>query len=168
MGRRGAAGSASSAGSLVGSTPGSTAAGARLPIDDSLFFKLVRLVNLTARPFVESLAKAHHQSLNEWRSMLVLASHPGVAAREVADHTGLDKMSVSRALAALDRDGRLVKSADPLDARRTQLWLSAEGLALFETIALPAAHREAQLYAALSAEELAQMHALVDRLVRQM
>ncbi|MFM2398261.1 MAG: hypothetical protein RL341_418, partial [Pseudomonadota bacterium] len=26
-------------------------AGSRLPIDDSLFFKLVRLINLTARPF---------------------------------------------------------------------------------------------------------------------
>jgi DNA-binding MarR family transcriptional regulator len=136
----------------------------RLPIDDSLFFKLVRLVNLTARPFVETLARTHHLSLNEWRAMLVLASHPGVAAREVADHTGLDKMSVSRALAALDRQGRLVKAPDPADARRTQLWLSADGQALFETIARPAVQREAQLYAPLTAEELAQMHSLVDRL----
>ena len=29
-----------------------------LPIDDSIFFKLVRVVNLTARPFVESIGRA--------------------------------------------------------------------------------------------------------------
>ena len=69
----------------------------RLPIDDSIFFRLVRVVNLTARPFSESIGKAHRLSLNEWRVLLVLANHAGVAASDVATLTGLDKMSVSRA-----------------------------------------------------------------------
>ena len=56
---------------------------AALPVDSSLFFKLVRVVNLTARPFVETLARTHQLSLNEWRVMVVLASHPGVAASDV-------------------------------------------------------------------------------------
>ena len=83
------------------------ASGPRLLADDSLFFKLVRVVNLTARPFVETLSRQHQLSLNEWRVMVVLASHPGVAAHEVAEITGLDKMSVSRALAALERRRRV-------------------------------------------------------------
>jgi len=137
----------------------------RLPIDDSLFFKLVRVVNLTARPFVETLSREHRLSLNEWRAMVVLASHPGVAAHEVADHTGLDKMSVSRALAALDRSGRLQRETDPADARRRRLWLSDSGQTLFQTIGRLAAEREVQLFAGISAAEQARVMATIDKLI---
>jgi DNA-binding MarR family transcriptional regulator len=137
---------------------------ARLPIDDSLFFKLVRLVNLTARPFVETLAKSHQLSLNEWRVMVVLASHPGVAAHEVADATGLDKMSVSRAIAALARHRRLQCRADATDARRTLLQLNVAGQKLYEAIGTLAAQREAQLFAGVGSADISQLAALVDRL----
>ena len=142
-----------------------TGADRRLPIDGSLFFKLVRVVNLTARPFVETLSKTHQLSLNEWRAMVVLASHPGVAAREIAEHTGLDKMSVSRAVAALDRRGRIRKEPHPTDARRTRLWLSAPGRKLFETIGSLAAVREQQLFGGIGAAELAAMDKTLDRLI---
>lgn len=136
-----------------------------LPVDHSLFFKLVRLVNLTARPFVEQLSRPHRLTLNEWRAMVVLASHPGVAAREIAGHTGLDKMSVSRAVAGLEREGRIRREPDPADARRTRLWLSDAGQALYLEIGESGAQREQQLFAGTSAAEQAQMHAIVDRLL---
>lgn len=141
------------------------AAAATLPVDHSLFFKLVRLVNLTARPFVEQLSRPHHLSLNEWRAMVVLASHPGVAAREIADHTGLDKMSVSRAVAGLERQGRLRREPDPDDARRSCLWLSEAGQALYLTIGASGARREQQLFAGTSEAERAQLERIVDRLI---
>lgn len=142
--------------------------GAALPTDHSLFFKLVRLVNLTARPFVEQLSRPHRLTLNEWRTMLVLASHPGVAAREVADHTGLDKMSVSRALTGLAREGRVERAPDPADARRMRLWLSPAGLALFRTIGQSGMQRERTLFAGIAADEQAQLHATVDRLLERL
>lgn len=135
-----------------------------LPIDDSLFFKLVRLVNLTARPFVETLAAAHQLSLNEWRVMVVLASRPDVAAHEVADATGLDKMSVSRALAALARQRRIERHADAADARRTLLRLNAAGRRLYEALGALAAQREAQLFRGFGRTEREQLAVLVDRL----
>ena len=135
-----------------------------LPIDDSLFFKLVRLVNLTARPFVETLAAAHQLSLNEWRVMVVLASRPDVAAHEVADATGLDKMSVSRALAALARHHRVERHADATDARRTLLSLNVAGRRIFESLGALAAQREAQLFRGFGRAERVQLTALVDRL----
>jgi DNA-binding MarR family transcriptional regulator len=136
-----------------------------LPVDNSLFFKLVRVVNLTARPFVETLARTHQLSLNEWRVMVVLASHPGVAASELALATGLDKMSISRAIAALSRHGRIVKNADAADARRTLLRLSADGLQVFQTIGERAKHREAQLFRGIDQAELAQLDRLVEKLL---
>lgn len=139
---------------------------AALPIDSSLFFKLVRVVNLTARPFVETLSKTHALSLNEWRVMVVLASHPGVAARDLADMTGLDKMSISRAIAALSRHQRLRKRTDALDARRTLLWLNAAGMRLFETLGALATARESQLFAGLDRDDFDQMGRTIDKLIR--
>lgn len=138
---------------------------AALPVDSSLFFKLVRVVNLTARPFVETLARTHQLSLNEWRVMVVLASHPGVAASDLALATGLDKMSISRAIAALSRHGRIVKNADAADARRTLLCLSADGQGVFQTIGERAKQREAQLFGGIDGAELAQLDRLVEKLL---
>lgn len=137
---------------------------AGLPIDSSLFFKLARVVNLTARPFVETLARTHQLSLNEWRVMVVVASHPGVAATDVVDATGLDKMSVSRAIAALVRRHRLGKWPDPQDRRRSQLALTAAGLDLYRLIGTRAQRREAQLFGGVGAAEQARFGATLDRL----
>ena len=136
-----------------------------LPVDSSLFFKLVRVVNLTARPFVETLARTHQLSLNEWRVMVVLASHPGVAASDLALSTGLDKMSISRAIAALSRHGRIIKAADAVDGRRTLLRLSAAGARVFKTIGERAKAHEAQLFGGIAAAELAQLDRLIDKLL---
>jgi DNA-binding MarR family transcriptional regulator len=138
---------------------------ARLPHDGELFFKLVRVVNLTARPFVETLARQHRLSLAEWRVMIVLASHPGSAAHEIAELIGLDKMSISRAIAGLDRQRRLVKRIDPADARRTLLELSAAGRQLYEAVGAAGRLRELQLFAGLDAADKAQLERLVDRLI---
>jgi DNA-binding MarR family transcriptional regulator len=136
-----------------------------LPVDSSLFFKLVRVVNLTARPFIETLARTHQLSLNEWRVMVVLASHPGVAASDLALSTGLDKMSISRAIAALSRHDRISKKADAQDGRRTLLWLNAAGMRVFQTIGEHAKAREALLFGGIDAAELDQLDRLVDQLL---
>lgn len=145
--------------------PAAGAATATLPMDDSIFFKLVRVVNLTARPFVETLGKQHRLSLNEWRVMLVLASHPGAAAQEVALHTGLDKMTVSRSIASLTRSGRVLRRDDPGDKRRGLLALSASGRRVYQRIGVGGKAREAQLFAAVSAAEQAQLGRTLDRLI---
>jgi DNA-binding MarR family transcriptional regulator len=134
-------------------------------MDSSVFFKLVRVVNLTVRPFSESIGKAHHLSLNEWRVLLVLANHPGVAASEVTALTGLDKMSVSRALAALAGRGWLVRKVDAADKRRMLLRLSAEGERLYERIGVPAKERERRLFRGIGDGEQERLARTLDRLI---
>jgi len=136
-----------------------------LPVDDSIFFKLVRVVNLTARPFSESIGKAHHLSLNEWRVLLVLANHPRVVGSEVAALTGLDKMTVSRAIAALERRGRVVRKVDVTDRRRMLLRLSAAGERLYERIGLPAKARERSLFRGIGDADQERLGRLLDRLI---
>ena len=139
-----------------------------LALDSSVFFKLVRVVNLTARPFSESIGQAHHLSLNDWRVLLVLANHPGVAASEVTALTGLDKMTVSRALAALGRRGRVVRKVDAADKRRMLLRLSAEGERLYERIGTPAKQRERALFAGMDDAQQAQLGRTLDRLIENL
>ena len=139
--------------------------GKTLPLDSSLFFKLVRVVNLTARPFQAGMGKAHQLTLNEWRVMVVLASHPGSAATDVADATGLDKMSVSRALSGLGRLDRVVLKSDSNDQRRSQVYLSAAGRKLFARIGGHAIQREAELFNGVPAQELQAMGNTLDKLV---
>jgi DNA-binding MarR family transcriptional regulator len=136
-----------------------------LPMDDSIFFKLVRIVNLTARPFAESIGRANRLSLTEWRVMIVLASHPGIAAQEVALHTGLDKMSVSRALAGLARYGRIVRRDDPADKRRVRLTLSAAGERVYERIGVSGKAREVALFSPIGAAEQARFGRTLDKLI---
>jgi DNA-binding MarR family transcriptional regulator len=136
-----------------------------LPLDSSLFFKLVRVVNLTARPFQAGMGKAHQLTLNEWRAMVVLASHPGSAATDIAEATGLDKMSVSRALAGLARLDRVTLKNDAQDQRRSHVYLSKAGRKLFEEIGCHAMEREAELFNGVSSLELKAMGDTLDKLV---
>jgi len=132
---------------------------------DPLFFKLVRVVNLTARPFHERVGREHQLTLNEWRTMAVLGAQPGMTATQVADQTGLDKMAVSRALSGLKRHRRLQCRDDPTDQRRSRLYLTAAGKALHETVGALGREREAALFAGVDAEELARLGATLDKLI---
>ncbi len=134
-------------------------------LDDSVFFWLVRVVNLTARPFNEGIGRRHGLSLSDWRVMTVVGSHPGTTASEVCARTGMDKMSVSRAIAALARKRRVSRKPDPHDGRRTLLELSSSGQRLFDEIAAGARVREQQLFGRISLQDQAHLGALLDRLI---
>jgi DNA-binding MarR family transcriptional regulator len=134
-------------------------------LDESLFFKLVRVVNLTARPFNEGIGRRHDLSLNDWRVMMVLGSHPGTTASDVCQRSGMDKMSVSRAIAALARRRRVLRKPDPADGRRTRVWLSSAGQRVFDELSVSARARERQVFRGVGAPEQARLGATLDRLI---
>jgi DNA-binding MarR family transcriptional regulator len=143
-----------------------TPATARSKIDDSsVLFKLIRLVNLAARPFQEHVGQQFQLSLNEWRVMLVLDSHPGCTATAVVDYSGLDKMSVSRALANLVKAARVQRVIDKSDARRALVRLTAKGKVLFDVIADTAAEREEVIFSGLTTTEVTKLTLTVDKLI---
>jgi DNA-binding MarR family transcriptional regulator len=83
----------------------------------------------------------------------------------VVARTGMDKMSVSRAIASLARQQRVLRKPDPADGRRTLLRLSATGQRLFEALSISAWARERQLFGSVSEADQAQLAAILDRLV---
>jgi len=134
------------------------------PHDSTLLFAMVRLVNLAARPFQEGIGRRHRLGLSEWRTLAVLAGHPNVAAIEIAQRTGLDKMSVSRALASLEAAGRISRRPDPADGRRALATLTPAGRQLYRLLRGQAQAREAVVTATLSEAERKRLTAMLERM----
>ena len=137
-----------------------------LDVHRSPVFRLLLLVNLTARPFASLFERRHQLSLVEWRTMLTLAAEPDLPAAAVADRLGLDKMAVSRAVAGLERRGRVRRLPDPADGRRALLALTDAGWALYRLIAPFGRDRENALLAELDEAERVQLDRILGKLIR--
>ncbi len=136
-------------------------------LEHSTFFKMLLLVNLTARPFERLYEKGYDIRLAEWRVVLALAGRPGLTASELADLLALDKMAVSRATHRLEQLDRVARVVDHADHRRSHLTLTEKGWELYRRIAPAGRAREALLLQPLSALELATLDAILDRLLAQ-
>ena len=100
---------------------------ARLSVDHDLVFRLLRLVNLIAKPFFSEHASRYHLSINDWRVMAALAAGGKLAASDICQQTGMHPMNVSRSVAHLARLGRVRRGVDPRDRRRNLLCLTPAG-----------------------------------------
>ena len=132
---------------------------------DSPAFKFIVAASLLARPFVENVGLARDLTLPEWRSIVVLHARGELSNSEVADLTGLDAMSVSRALDRLNRNGRVVRTRDPQDGRRQLNRLTASGRSIYRTIVKAARLRQDVMVRQLSEKEIRQFDDMLDRIV---
>lgn len=130
------------------------------------FFKFVLLVNLVARPFAGLHERTHGIRLTEWRVLRALAFAPGpTSAGLVGEALGLDKMAASRAVRALQAQGRLRRRPDPTDGRRIAVEITRKGRDLVAQIEPSGRAREAALLEVLTETERATLDALMDRLI---
>lgn len=136
--------------------------------DRALIYRLLRLVNLLSRPFQERFGTRYDLSLTEWRVMMALAARPGTTATEISDWSGLHVMNVSRSVARLVRQGRVLRAVDPADRRRSLLRLSRRGQTLFALIAPSAQAREEMVRTVLSDGEAAGLRVMIDRLIEHL
>lgn len=136
--------------------------------EGALVHRLLRLVNLLAKPFQERFGTRYQLSLAEWRIMMALAAHPGATATELSDWTGLHVMNVSRSVGRLARMNRVLRETDREDRRRSLLRLSRSGEALYRRIAPSAQAREDIVRSVLSDREAASFRRMLDRLIEHL
>jgi DNA-binding MarR family transcriptional regulator len=139
---------------------------ALLSTAESPYYQLWVLSNLTAKPF-HKFGLRFHLNLTDWRIMLTVADRPGITAQELSDYSGLDKMSVSRAVRSLEAQGRLVREGNAADRRLRHLELTDEGWAVYTEIAHSARAREAHIHAGLSAADRATLQRLLKSMTGQ-
>lgn len=116
--------------------------------------RLLKLNNRLLVPFAIHLEKRHEITLNEFRMLMTIGRIGATAAHELSEHTGINAMGVSRAVAALRRHGRVAVQTDPNNRRRKHIQLTQKGRALYERMT-PASNKVAQyLFAALRPDEI--------------
>ena len=126
-------------------------------------------LSILASRVSQTLAAAYNQrfgmTIPEWRVMAVLGQFPGLSAAEVAEKTAMDKVRVSRAVAALSAAGRVLRAPDPRDGRRASLRLSAAGRRVYAEVVPLARSYERRLLEALGADERRELDGIIERLL---
>jgi DNA-binding MarR family transcriptional regulator len=130
-----------------------------------MLHQLLKLTNRLMAPFSTHLAHRYKISLNEFRLLMTIGGLGRTASHELAELTGVNVMSVSRAVATLQRHGRIEVVRDAANRRRKWLSLTDEGRRLYE-IMRPQSEKVAEyLFSDLESGEVEQLRSTLDRLI---
>ncbi len=135
-----------------------------LDLERYLPYRLSVLSNRISHDIASLYNKRFGLSVTEWRVIAVLAKTPGLSAREVCARTAMDKVAISRAVAALTKDQRIERATDNDDKRRSILRLTHAGREIYDIIAPQALDYEKRMLEALSAEERTALDHLLKRI----
>ncbi|GAB3030293.1 MULTISPECIES: MarR family transcriptional regulator [Oleiagrimonas] len=137
---------------------------APLKLERFLPYRLSILSNTVSQAIAREYQQEFGLSMTEWRVMAVLARFEPLSAREVAEHTAMDKVAVSRALSRLVEAGRVDRERHGNDRRRSVLRLSEEGWRVHDAVAPRARNHEREMLAQLSREEIDTLARILDKL----
>jgi DNA-binding MarR family transcriptional regulator len=132
---------------------------------DSPVFKLLLAANLLARPFIEKIGPEKDLTLPEWRCLVALQAKGELSNTEVAELTGLDPMSVSRALDRLQRNDRVERTRDPDDGRRQLNRMTASGRAVYRAVVKLARQRQEAMVRGLAEKEVLLFDDMLGRII---
>ena len=136
-----------------------------LRLEDFLPYRLAVLSNTVSTTVARAYDKRFNVSIPEWRVIAIVGRFPGLSAVEVAERTLMDKVAVSRAVTKLIKNGRIDRDFADADKRRSILNLSEDGKILHDEIAELALRFESDLLQGFSAEEIADLNQLMERLL---
>lgn len=105
----------------------------------------------------------HDVSHMEAKALGFFARHPGATQSELVQHSGRDKGQMARLVGGLRERGLLDAVADESDRRSLRLTVSAAGKEIQAALAQQGRRTSAQAVKGLSAEECAQLLALLAR-----
>ncbi len=130
-------------------------------------FRLSLLSNLVSNGIAQTYQPRYALSVTQWRVIAIVGRHAGISAQEIAERSAMDKVAVSRAVAALTNRSLLSRGDDPSDRRRLTLSLTEEGSRVYADV-IPAALRfESELIAHLSVEEKTALEDLLDKMTER-
>lgn len=133
-----------------------------------LLHRLLKLTNRLMAPFSTHLSHRYTISLNEFRLLMTIGALGRTASHEVAELTGVNAMSVSRAVATLQKHGRVVVETDEGNRRRKWLSLSEEGSRLYEIMRPQTETVAHYLFGKLEVDEVAGFASTVEKLIERL
>ena len=137
---------------------------ARLQLDRFLPYRLSITSNLVSDRIARAYEALFGLTIPEWRVIAVIAEASGITQAEIGERTLMDKVTVSRAAIALVGRGLLTRTPNATDRRSHLLSLTANGDALYASIAPKALEMEARLFSRFSQDELRSFTAMLRRI----
>ncbi|WP_010186170.1 MarR family winged helix-turn-helix transcriptional regulator [Sphingomonas sp. PAMC 26605] len=137
---------------------------ATLKLDDFLPYRLSIASNRVSAAIASAYQALFGLKISEWRLVAVIAEGPGMTQQALGLATRMDKVTVSRAAAALVERGLVARQPNPGDQRSHMLALTAAGRALYEDVAPKALELEAKVFVGFSPKEIATFRAMLDRI----
>ena len=135
-----------------------------IELERFLPYRLSVLANLTSSTIAVAYEQQFDLSIPEWRVIAVLSRYPGLSARDVAQKSRMDAVAVSRAVKRLLRAGRLQRTVDAADRRRSVQRVSRSGAAVYRQVAPLALRFEQDLLASFTAADRALLDRVIGRL----
>ena len=139
--------------------------GPTLVLERFLPYRLSVLGQLVSASVHDHFFEPSGLTIPQWRVMAVLGRFAPLSASEVCDRTLMDKVTVSRAVAALFERDLVERTTNNSDRRKTALRLTAEGRRLHTHIATLALGYEARLLKGLTPDERRTLDTLLDKLL---
>jgi DNA-binding MarR family transcriptional regulator len=124
-----------------------------LVLDAFLPYRLSVAANAVSTRISNAYRKQFGLKVAEWRLIAILAETGNQTPLMLGERTRMDKISVSRAAAALIGRGFLIAENNPQDGRSHLLSLTETGVILYDEIAPLALATEAQLFSELTRKE---------------
>jgi DNA-binding MarR family transcriptional regulator len=134
-----------------------------LKLDQFIPYRLSVASNAVSNRIAQAYRKRFGLKIAEWRIIAILAENTQMMPQALSEATRMDKISVSRAAAAMVERGLISAQDNPGDGRSHFLQLTLEGRALYEEIAPVALAMEAELFGALSPQERISLDNLLRR-----
>lgn len=151
-------------------TPSSPATGetgspeSQLDLEKFIPYRISVLSNRISGNIARLYGDRYGLAITEWRVMAILARTPGLSASEVSEHTAMDKVAVSRAVARLLERGFIQREIHGDDRRRSVLALTDEGFRVYDEVAPMVIEYHQRMLEPLTEEERTMLDRLIDKL----
>ncbi len=135
-----------------------------LKLDQFLPYRLSIVSNRVSAAVASTYQALFGLKIPEWRLVAIIAETEGATQQALGLATRMDKVTVSRAAAALVERGLVERRPNATDQRSHLLSLTDAGRTLYENVAPKALELEAQVFAGFTKAEIASFRAMLDRL----
>ena len=135
----------------------------KLILDRFLPYRLSVASNAVSSRISNAYRRRFGIKIAEWRLITILAEGEHITPARLGDATRMDKITVSRAAAALIERGLVATADNPADGRSHLLSLTSDGRALYAEIAPLALATESELFGAFTDAERATLDTLLRR-----
>jgi MarR family transcriptional regulator for hemolysin len=125
--------------------------------------QLSRTARVVSQAFERALAEAGG-SIPMWQALLLIRSRQWGRQSEMAEAMGVTAATLTHHLNALERQGLVRRWREEGDRRAQRVELTETGAEMFERLRTIAVRHDRRLRSRLTADEAAQLAALLDRL----